>query len=403
VSETPILHADLDAFFASVEQRDDPSLRDRPMIVGRGVVLACSYEAKARGVRTAMNGAQAMRICPEAIVVPPRMAAYTQASEEVYEVFAETSPLVEGLSIDEAFLDVSGLEQISGGPAEIAACLRKEVLEKVGLKISVGVARTKFLAKVASGESKPDGLLVIRPEDEETFLHPLPIERLWGVGRVTSEKLHSMGISTVGDIARCPESRIVAALGESAGSRLLDLANNRDPREVTPRQRRRSIGAQSAFPRSSRSPEEIDALAAGLVDRTSRRLRSSDQVCHTVTIALRFNDMKRATRSRTLTASTAMTETILAAVRDLLAATGGLVEARGITLLGVTLGSLAPADAVQMELPLPGATGDLAGAPADAAALDEAMDEVRERFGSDAITRASLLDQDGVEAPILPD
>jgi DNA polymerase-4 len=398
VSATPILHADLDAFFASVEQRDDPSLRDRPMIVGRGVVLACSYEAKARGVKTAMNGAQALRICPEAIVVPPRMAAYTEASRKVYEVFADTSPLVEGLSIDEAFLDVSGLEHISGNPAEVAAKLRHDVLEKVGLKISVGVARTKFLAKVASGESKPDGLLVVPPEEEAAFLHPLPIERLWGVGKVTSGKLHSMGVNTVGDIARCPESRLVAALGENVGRRLLDLANNRDPREVAPRERRRSIGAQSAFPRSSRSLEEVDALAAGLVDRTARRLRDSDQLCHTVSISLRFDDMKRATRSRTLPAATAVTETILSTVRDLLALTRPLIEERGITLLGVALENLSTDDAVQLELPL--ARSD---AHRDSSALDAAMDEVKDRFGSDAITRASLIDQDGVEAPILPD
>lgn len=396
VSETPILHADLDAFFASVEQRDDPSLRDRPMIVGRGVVLACSYEAKARGVRTAMNGAQALKICPEATVVPPRMSAYTEASRAVYEVFAETSPLVEGLSIDEAFLDVRGLEQISGSPVEIAVELRREVLEKVGLNISVGVARTKFLAKVASGESKPDGLLVVRPEEEEAFLHPLPIERLWGVGRVTAEKLRSMSITTVGDIARCPESRLVAALGPSSGSRLLDLANNRDPREVAPRQARRSIGAQSAFPRSSRSLDEVDALAAGLIDRTTRRLRASSQVCHTVSISIRFDDMKRASRSHRLPAATASTEPLLSAIRLLLADAKPLIEARGITLLGVTLENLAPDDALQLELPL-------AGDPGSNSALDAAVDEVRERFGSEAIMRASLVGHDGVEAPLLPD
>ncbi len=391
-----ILHADLDAFFASVEQRDDPALRDRPMIVGRGVVLACSYEAKARGVRTAMNGAQALRICPEAIVVPPRMSAYSEASEAVYEVFHETSPLVEGLSIDEAFLDVSGLEHISGSPEQVAEKLRRDVLEKVGLKISVGVARTKFLAKVASGESKPDGLLVVEPDQEEAFLHPLPIERLWGVGKVTSEKLHSMGISTVGDIARCPESRLVAALGENSGRRLLDLANNRDPRQVAPRAARRSIGAQSAFPRSSRSAEEIDALAAGLVDRTARRLRKSDQVCAAISISIRFDDMKRAGRSHRLAAATASTETILAAVRQLVDAGRPLIEQRGITLLGVTLEDLATDDAVQLEL-------SLDGDPGEDSALDAALDELRERFGSKAITRASLVGSDGVEAPILPD
>ncbi len=396
MSETPILHADLDAFFASVEQRDDPELRDRPMIVGRGVVLACSYEAKARGVRTAMNGAQALRICPEAVVVPPRMEAYTKASREVYEVFAETSPVVEGLSIDEAFLDVRGLEHVSGSPEQIAVRLRRDVLEKVGLKISVGVARTKFLAKVASGESKPDGLLVVRPDQEDGFLHPLPVECLWGVGRVTSAKLRSMGISTVGDIARCPESRLVAALGESSGRRLVDLANNRDPRPVAARAPRRSIGAQSAFPRSSRTPAEIDALAAGLVDRTSRRLRGSGQLCGTVSVSIRFDDMKRAGRSRRLTAPTASTEAILSTVRALMDGSRALVEERGITLLGVALEDLSPDDSLQLELPL---NGD----PGESAALDAAVDELRQRFGSKAITRASLVDNDGVEAPVLPD
>ena len=408
-TEAKILHADLDAFFASVEQRDDPDLRDRPMIVGRGVVLACSYEAKARGVRTAMNGAQALRICPEAVVVPPRMSAYSEASRAVYQIFHETSPLVEGLSIDEAFLDASGLEHISGSPEQVAKKLRQDVLEKVGLKISVGVARTKFLAKVASGESKPDGLLVVNPDQEEAFLHPLPVERLWGVGRVTSEKLHSMGINTVGDIARCQESRLVAALGPSSGGRLIDLANNCDPRSVAPRQPRRSIGAQSAFSRSSRSTGQVDALAAGLVDRTARRLRDSGQVCATVSIAVRFDDMKRASRSHTLAAPTARTESIFTAVKELLAQVRPLVDQRGITLLGISLENLGPDDAVQLELPLAregaghvrGAAERLGGGNPDA--LDAAIDDVRKRYGADAIKRASLVDEDGIAAPVLPD
>jgi DNA polymerase-4 len=396
VSSTPILHADLDAFFASVEQRDDPALRDRPLIVGRAVVLACSYEAKARGVRTAMNTERALRSCPEALVVPPRMEAYTEASRAVYRIFEDTAPVVEGLSIDEAFLDVRGLEHISGTPEQVAAGLRRRVLEQAGLKISVGVARTKFLAKVASGESKPDGLLVVRPEEEDAFLHPLPVETVWGVGRVTSEKLHSMGIRTVGDIAHCPESRLTAALGQSAGRRLVDLANGRDPREVAPRKKRESLGAQSAFPRGSKSRAELDALTGGLVDRISRRLRASGQLCRTVTISIRFDDMGRATRSHTLDAATSSTTKILETARELIAAARPLMAERGITLLGVSLGELTNDDAIQMELPLP---GDAAGSPA----LDAAVDELRDRFGSDAITRASLVDHDGVEAPLLPD
>ena len=396
VTSTPVLHADLDAFFASVEQRDDPALRDRPLIVGHGVVLACSYEAKGRGVRTAMDMERALQSCPEATVVPPRMPAYSEASRAVYRIFEDTAPVVEGLSIDEAFLDVRGLEHISGTPVEIAAGLRRRVLEEAGLKISVGVARTKFLAKVASGESKPDGLLVVEPGEEEAFLHPLPVERIWGVGRVTSATLHSMGIRTVGDIARCPESRLTAALGQSAGRRLVDLANGRDPREVAPRKGRESLGAQSAFPRSSKAPAQIDALAGGLVDRTARRLRASGQLCRTVTVSIRFDDMGRATRSHTLDAATSSTAKILETARELISAARPLISARGITLLGVSLGELTTDDAVQMELPLP---GDAAGSPA----LDAAVDELKDRFGSAAITRASLIDHDGVEAPLLPD
>src|SRR5687767_3943046 len=208
-----ILHADLDAFYASVEQRDNPRLRGRPVIVGGGVVLACSYEAKARGVRTAMGGRQARRLCPDAVVVQPRMSAYSAASKAVFEVFRDTTPLVEGISIDEAFLDVGGLGRVSGTPAEIAAQLRREVLARVQLPITVGVARTKFLAKVASAVAKPDGLLVVEPHRELEFLHPLPVERLWGVGKVTAEKLHARGITKVGEVARLRESTLVAMLG----------------------------------------------------------------------------------------------------------------------------------------------------------------------------------------------
>ncbi len=390
-----ILHADLDAFYASVEQRDDPQLRGRPVIVGTGVVLACSYEAKALGIRTAMNGAQARRDCPEAIVVPARMEAYSEASKAVYSIFHETSPLVEGLSIDEAFLDGGGLGHIFGSPADVAAKLRRDVLEKVGLRISVGVARTKFLAKIASGESKPDGLLVIEPEEESAFLGPLPIERVWGVGRVTSEKLRSMGIRTVGEIASCDENRLIAALGKSAGLRLLDLANNRDPRPVKPRDPRQSIGAQSAFPRSSKSIREIDALAAGLVDRVTHRLRAAGKVCGTVSISLRFDDMKKVSRSHTLPAATNQTETLLDAVRTLLSGARTMIDQRGITLLGVSLERLDSDNAVQLGFALDGSSNGN---------LDAAIDELRDRFGSEAITRASLVGEEGATpAPILPE
>ena len=253
--EGPILHADLDAFYASVEQRDDPSLRGKPVIVGAGVVLAASYEARALGVRTAMPGGRARRLCPHAIVVPPRMSAYSEASKAVFRVFENTTPLVEGLSIDEAFLDVGGLAKIAGSPSTIAAKLRVDVAEQVGLPITVGVARTKFLAKVASGVAKPDGLLVVPHGGELAFLHPLPVERLWGVGKVTAEKLHARGISTVGQVAELTEGRLVTWLGQASGRHLHALAHNVDPRRVRVGQRRRSIGAQRALGRrtSSRS------------------------------------------------------------------------------------------------------------------------------------------------------
>jgi len=229
--------------------------------VGAGVVLAASYEAKACGVQTAMGGAQARRLCPQAVVVPPRMSAYAEASRAVFQVFEDTSPLVEGLSIDEAFIDARGLERISGAPVEIAARLRREIREGVGLPISVGVARTKFLAKVASGAAKPDGLLMVPPDGELAFLHPLPVERLWGVGAVTARKLRDAGIATVGEVARHAEADLVSLLGRAAGRHLHALAHNRDPRLVRVGRRRRSIGAQHAL---GRSPRSWDALEADL-------------------------------------------------------------------------------------------------------------------------------------------
>jgi DNA polymerase-4 len=393
--EATILHADLDAFYASVEQRDDPRLRGRPLIVGAGVVLSASYEARACGVRTAMGGRQARRLCPTAIVVPPRMAAYAEASKAVFAVFDDTTPLVEGLSIDEAFLDVRGMERIAGTPTEIAVRLRGDVLERVGLPITVGVARTKFLAKVASGVAKPDGLLVVPPDGELAFLHPLPVERLWGVGMVTADRLRDRGIRCVGDIAGLAEESLVAMLGRASGRRLHALAHNRDPRPVEARRRRGSIGSQRALGRSRRSAEEIDAIVVGLVDRVTRRMRRARRVGRTVVLRLRFDDFSRATRSHTLPHATAETRMILAAVRALLATAMPLIEARGLTLVGLAVGNLANDDAVQLPLPLDRHHGT---------ALDAALDDVRERFGSAAVTRAVLLGRDeGLSVPLLPD
>jgi len=377
-----ILHADLDAFYASVEQRDDAGLRGRPVIVGSGVVLAASYEAKAYGVRTAMGGTQARRLCPQAVVVEPRFRAYLEASRAVFEVFERTTPLVEGLSIDEAFLDVGGLERLSGEPAEIAARLRRDVREQVGLPITVGVARTKFLAKVASGVAKPDGLLVVPPEGELAFLHPLPIERLWGVGARTAARLRDHGIRTVGEVARLAEPALVTMLGVAAGRHLHALAHNRDPRPVQPGRGRRSIGSQRALGRAPRSPDAVDAVVLELVDRVTRRMRAAGRTGRTVTLRLRFDDFTRASRAHTLARGTAQTQTVLGVVRDLLAGAAPLIEGRGLTLLGVAVGNLDDDGAVQLALPLDRRS---------AGALDAAVDEVRRRFGSAAITRGALL------------
>jgi len=394
-SEATILHADLDAFYASVEQRDDPRLRGRPVIVGAGVVLAASYEAKAHGVRTAMGGAQARRRCPDAIVVPPRMSAYSEASKAVFEIFNNTTPLVEALSIDEAFLDVRGMERLSGSPTEIAVQLRGEVLDRVGLPITVGIARTKFLAKVASGVAKPDGLLVVPPEGELEFLHPLPVERLWGVGSVTAKKLHDRGITTVGEVARFAETSLVSILGRASGRHLHALAHNRDPRRVHVGRRRRSMGAQRALGRGPRSLSDLDAGLVALVDRLARRLRAAQRVCRTVVRRMRLDDFSRGTRSHTLFEATAQTQTILATARGLLATAMPLIESEGITLIGVALTNLLDDRAVQLALPFD---------PRHATALDVALDDVRDRFGSSAVTRAVLLGRDtGVSMPVLAD
>jgi DNA polymerase IV len=393
--EGTILHADLDAFFASVEQRDDPRLRGRPVIVGGGVVLAASYEAKAYGVRTAMSGARARRLCPQAVVVEPRMSAYAEASKAVYRIFEDTSPSVEGLSIDEAFLDVRGVRRLSGTPIEIAVQLRRAVLEQVGLPITVGIARTKFLAKVASAVAKPNGLLVVPRDRELAFLHPLPVERLWGVGAVTADKLHRRGITTVGEVAALDEDVLVSMLGRAAGRHLHALAHNRDPRPVHAGRRRRSIGSQRALGRSPKQPDAVDAVVIGLVDRVTRRMRAAGRVGRTVVLRLRYDDFSRATRSHTLPLATAQTETILVTARTLLTIAMPTIERQGLTLLGISVANLDDDRVVQLTLPFD---------PHGGIALDEVLDEIRNRFGTAAITRAVLLGREPRQSPpLLPD
>ena len=391
-----ILHADLDSFYASVEQRDHPHLRGRPVVVGGGVVLAASYEAKAYGVRSAMGGRQARELCPQAIVVPPRFDAYVEASKAVFAIFDDTTPLVEGISVDEAFLDVGGLAAVSGSPVEIAVRLRAAVRAQVGLAITVGVARTKFLAKVASQVAKPDGLRYVPPEDELAFLHPLPIERLWGVGKVTAAKLHERGIFTVGEIAALAPKSLMAMIGPASGRHLFALSHNLDPRPVTVGRRRRSIGAQRALGSRRRlPPDEVDATLVALVERTCRRLRKARRVCRTVVIRLRFDDFTRATRSHTLLRATWETDAVLATARALVAVAAPLIRDGGLTLIGISLTNLDDADAQQLELPF---------AARDVGRLDPALDGIREKFGKDAVQRAVLLGRDpGLVVPLLPD
>src|SRR6266480_1490905 len=369
--DATILHADADSFYASVEQRDDPALRGRPVIVGGGVVLAASYEAKALGVRTPMGETQARRLCPQAIVVRPRMEAYSEASAAMFDVFRDTTPLVEGLSIDEAFLDVGGLRRIAGTPSQIAERLRHEVSERVGIPVTVGVARTKFLAKVASGVAKPDGLLVVPVDGELAFLHALPVERLWGVGPVTGRKLRERSIVTVADVARFDEAALERILGRAAGRHLYALAHNRDPRPVIVGRRRRSIGSQCALGRSRKTPEAVDAVLVSLVDRVTRRMRIAGRVGRTVVLRLRFGDFSLAPRSHTLPQPIAPTQTILLTARWLLSGAMQEIELRDLTLVGVAVANLEDDSALQLLLPLDRFSGS---------DLDVALDEVRRRF-----------------------
>ncbi len=393
--EATILHADLDAFYASVEQRDRPELRGRAMAVGGGVILAASYEARATGVRTAMPIRTARELCPHLITVNPRMDAYSAASRAVFAIFDDTTPLVEPISIDEAFLDVGGLRRLTGPPQVFAAQLRERVRAEVGLAISVGVARTKFLAKVASGVCKPDGLLVVEPNAELEFLHPLPVDRLWGVGPKTAAKLEAKGITSVGEVARLGERPLVGLLGAGAGRHIHALAHNRDPRPVVTGRRRASIGSQRALGRQPRTFAELEAILLELVDRVARRLRDGHRVGRTVMLRFRFSDFSRDTRSRSLHEATASTAAFLDVARRLLEARREEIADRGLTLLGFTIANLSPADAVQQALPFE---------PRASPELDHALDTLRDKYGTHAVKRTALLGHEsGITVPLLPD
>ncbi|MGH7912309.1 MAG: DNA polymerase IV [Candidatus Dormibacteraceae bacterium] len=392
-TSTRILHADLDCFFASVEIRDQPALRGRPVIVGPGVVMSASYEARVRGVHSAMPERIARRLCPDAVIREPRMDAYADASRQVFEIFDRTSPLVEAMSIDEAFLDIRGMEQVGGSPERIARRLRVTVRQEAGLPITVGVARTKFLAKMASGAAKPDGLLVVPPESEIAFLHPLPIERLWGVGAATSGRLRRIGARTVADLAALDEAALVSVLGSHAGRHLHQLARGLDARPIRAGRRRASVGAQRALGWSPRHAGEVDKSLRELTERVCGRLRAGGRLGRTVILRLRFDDLQMISRSTTFARPTAETALVLSAVRCLLGAEQETIRARGLTLIGIAVQNLDDGTE-QLDLPLDRAPNR---------ALDRAVDLLRGRFGEDAITRASLLGRENRPwVPVLP-
>jgi len=378
----------LDSFFASVEQRDDPKLRGKPVIVGGGVVLAASYEAKAFGVRGAMGGRQAMRLCPHAVVVRPRFHAYVEASKRVFDVFHDITPNVEGVSIDEAFLEVGGLRRLRGAPSVIAADLRRQVRERAGLPISVGVARTKHLAKIASGMCKPDGLLVVPVESELTFLHSLPVERIWGVGPATSAKLHAARITTVAQVATFDVAELSRIVGAGTAHHIHALAHNRDPRRVRSGTSRRSIGSQSALGRGPHSDAYLDRTVQAIVDRVTRRLRTAGRTGSTVVLRLRFDDFppqaegapRLSTTSRTLTRPTDNTGVVLDVARRLLAQRLPEIHERGCTLVGLTLSGL-DAHGAQLMLPFENTADGL---------IDAAVDAIRDKFGASALGPASV-------------
>ena len=393
-----ILHVDLDAFYASVELLRDPSLKGKPMAVGGGVVLSATYEARRFGVRSGMRIREAGNLCPNLIVIRGTFADYVHYSREVMAIFRRFSPAVEPVSIDEAFLDVGGSVHLFGPPAAIGDLIRKTILEETGLPASVGIASTKFLAKVGSRVAKPDGMIVVRPGAEIAFLHPLGVHLLWGVGPVTGHRLARYGIHTVGDLAAVPAASLSSWLGPGMGTHLHALAWNRDPRPVRPGRKAGSVGAQSTFGKDVLDPEEHRRVLLRLAERVGVRLRLKGRAGRTVTVRVRFADFETITRQMSLPGPTAGTSSLFRAACRLteqaIAQTG---HGRGLRLLGISVSRLVRTPDQQMELPLEG--GDLddtvirPGSPAGLAhrALDAAADLARERFGRDTVHRASLL------------
>jgi DNA polymerase-4 len=389
-----ILHADLDAFYASVEQLLDPSLRGMPIAVGGGVVLAASYEAKAFGVRGGMSGRRARELCPHLQFVDGRFKEYQRLGDAAIKVLSDFTPLVERLSIDEAFADVAGCGRLFGSPVDIAKAVRRRVRSELGLPISVGVARTKHLAKIASQVAKPDGLVVVDPATELAFLHDLPVELMWGVGPVTKGQLADVGVVTIGQLAHI-QPRLEALLGRALGDKLAALAWNRDPREIKIRRRSQSAGAQSALGRRPAEERVVRPTLLHLADRIATRLREKSRPGRTVTVRVRFADMRAVTRSVTLPAPISATR-MLAQVAEVLVrgALADYPQERIISLLAISVSNLEEHPIVQLELPIgledePGRPGSKQGMARQVA--DRAVDAIRNRFGWGAVGYGSVL------------
>ena len=402
---TPILHVDMDAFYAAVELRRDPSLTGRPVVVGgtgdRGVVASCSYEARAFGIHSAMPTARARRLCPHAVFLPGRFDDYIACSADIHRVFRSFTPLVEGVALDEAFLDVSGAVRLFGPPPDIAHAVRARIHDELGLACSVGVGRSKLVAKLASREAKPSatprgarpgpGVVVVPPEAEIEFLHPKPVGALWGVGPATGTRLGRLGISTIGDLAAAPLDSLVKALGAAAGNQLHELAWGRDPRPVEPDRPVKSIGHEETYARDHRDHEPLRQEVIRMADAVASRLRYAGLRARTVTLKVRFADFSTVTRSRTEAVPVDTARTLAASALDMLEA---IDVSDGVRLLGVSASGLRPAEAEQLTLDdVADANAGTAGGWDDAA---RAVDEIRARFGAGAVGPAALAGAAGL-------
>jgi DNA polymerase-4 len=390
-----ILHVDMDAFFAAVELARRPELAGRAVIVGgesRSVVLSATYEARALGVHAAMPMAQARRLCPQAVVVPPDHTAYRAASSAVMEILGDVTPLLEQVSIDEAFLDVSGARRRVGGPMRIATMVRERVKSEHGLACSVGIASTKFVAKLASGMAKPDGVLLVPRDQTVPFLHALPVTSLWGVGERTAQALARWGITTVAQLAQAEQATVQRAVGQVVGAHLHDLAWGRDPRPVTPERQEKSIGAETTFDVDTTTVQVIEVHALAMADRCAAQLRSKGLVGRTVTLKVKTADFQVVTRSRTLSSPTDVAGDILAAAKDLLAALD--LDGRAVRLVGVRMDGLTALTGRQLTLAE--AVDDVGPARRRAEA---AMDEVRSRFGTASVVPGALVRHQVTQLP----